>query len=73
MQSQITMRDSRRSPRRSRINRQLGGVLAGIAYYFGLDPTRVRVGYAVLTILSVGFPGILIYIALYLVIPDEGE
>ena len=36
-------------------NRMLGGVCAGIAEYFNLDPTLVRIGYAVLTVFSAGF------------------
>lgn len=67
------MPDYRRQLRRSRTNRQLGGVLAGIAYYFGLNPTHVRIAYAALSLLSAGFPGLLVYIILYLIIPEEEE
>ncbi len=57
--------------RRSMHNRQIAGVCAGLADYFGLDPTVVRVGYVLLSIFSVGFPGILVYVILWLVIPEN--
>jgi phage shock protein C len=52
-------------------NRQIAGVCAGLADYFGLDATTVRVGYVLLSILSVAFPGIVVYIILWLVIPER--
>ncbi len=57
--------------RRNMHNRQIAGVCAGLADYFGLDPTAVRVGYILLSILSVGFPGMLVYVVLWLVIPER--
>jgi phage shock protein C len=51
-------------------NRMLGGVCAGIAEYFNLDPTAVRVGYVLLSVLSAGFPGLLAYLVLWVVIPE---
>lgn len=52
-------------------NRILGGVCAGIAEYFDLDPTIVRVAYTVLSVFSAAFPGILLYIILWIIIPDR--
>ena len=49
----------------------LGGVCAGIAEYFDLDPTLVRVLYVVLTIFSAAFPGLLLYIILLLLMPQQ--
>ena len=60
-----------RSLRRSVHDRWFGGVCAGLAEYFGLDPTVVRVAYVLLSILSVGFPGTLVYIILWVVIPER--
>lgn len=57
--------------RRSSHNRMFGGVLGGIARHYDLDPTGVRIGYVLLSILSAGFPGTLVYIILWLVIPAE--
>jgi phage shock protein C len=56
--------------KRSR-NQQLAGVCAGIAEYFGWDITLVRVIYALLTIFSAGFPGIILYIILWIIMPLE--
>lgn len=52
-------------------NKSLAGVCAGIAEYFDLDPTLVRAIYACLTIFSVGFPGVLLYIVLMLIMPEK--
>ena len=50
-------------------NKVFGGVLGGIGDYFDVDPTVVRVIYAALTIFTTGFPGILLYLVLLLIIP----
>jgi len=63
--------DPRGPLRRSVDDRWIGGVCAGLADYFGLDPTVVRVGYLLLSILSAGFPGTLVYILLWLIIPER--
>ena len=55
---------------RSRTNRSIAGVCAGIADYFGWDPTPVRIAWIVLTFL--GGSGILIYGILWLVVPEAG-
>ena len=44
---------------RSVTNRTIAGVCGGLAEYFEMDPTLVRVCYAALTIFSAAFPGIL--------------
>jgi phage shock protein C len=58
--------------RRSRSNRMIAGVVAGLSRYVGLDPTLGRVLYVVGSIVSVAFPGILVYALLWIIIP-EGE
>lgn len=52
-------------------DRILGGVCAGLARYFGLDTALVRIGYILLSILSAAFPGILVYIILWFVMPKS--
>ncbi len=64
--------DTHRPLRRSRSNRMVAGVIAGIANYLGVDATLARVIYVVVSALSAAFPGLLVYILLWLVIP-EGE
>lgn len=53
---------------RARHDRKLAGVCAGIAEYFGWDPTLVRVGWIALTLL--GGSGLLLYLILWLVMPE---
>lgn len=50
-------------------NQMIAGVCAGIAEYFGWNVTLVRVIYVLLSIFSAGFPGILVYIILWIVMP----
>jgi len=47
----------------------IAGVCAGIADYFGWDPALVRILYLVISIFSAGFPGVLVYIILWIVLP----
>jgi phage shock protein C len=56
---------------RSSSNKVLAGVCAGLADYFGLDPTLVRAGYVLISVLSAAFPGLLVYIILMLVLPER--
>lgn len=55
---------------RSRRNRMLAGVCGGIAESLRWDPTLVRLLYVVVSILSAAFPGILVYIVLWVVMPE---
>lgn len=55
--------------RRSRSNKMLAGVCGGIAEWMDWDPTVVRLTYILLSILSAAFPGILVYLVLWLVTP----
>ncbi|SNT18556.1 phage shock protein C (PspC) family protein [Ekhidna lutea] len=52
-------------------DRMLGGVCAGIAEYLGWDPTLVRVAYLILSIVSAAFPGLLVYIILWIIMPPR--
>lgn len=51
-------------------DKMLAGVCGGIANYFDLDPTLVRIAYVILSICSIGFPGMLVYAILWLIMPD---
>ena len=57
---------------RSRKNRMIAGVCAGLADYSGLDVTVVRVVAALIAIVT-GGAGVLAYLAAWAIIPDEGE
>jgi phage shock protein PspC (stress-responsive transcriptional regulator) len=57
--------------RRPFSDRMLAGVAAGVARYFGVDVTLVRIAFVVLTL--VGGAGIPLYLAGLLLIPEEGS
>ena len=56
---------------RSRRDRMVAGVCAGIAEWLGWDPTVVRVMYVIASVFSVAFPGILVYVILWAVMPES--
>jgi phage shock protein C len=58
---------------RSSRQKMIAGVCGGLAEYFGLDVTVVRIAYVLVSILSAAFPGILAYIVLMFVMPPPGE
>ncbi|MBQ5491914.1 MAG: PspC domain-containing protein [Treponema sp.] len=51
--------------------KKISGVCGGIADYFNVDPTLIRILWAVLTCCSFGFPGIVLYILAALIMPDR--
>lgn len=57
--------------RRSRSNRMIAGVVAGLAKYLGMDVTLARVLYVLISICSAAFPGILIYVIFWILTPQE--
>ena len=56
---------------RIRDGRAVAGVCAGLAAYFGVDPTLIRLAFALLTVF--GGIGVLLYLGAWLVIPDETD
>jgi phage shock protein C len=67
------MSDATRTLSRSRDDRVLAGVMGGIARRFGWNPTLVRVLFVIVSVLSAAFPGILVYLALWLLIPQDAR
>ena len=57
--------------RRSRGHRMIAGVVGGLAAHYGLNPTGLRIVFVIVSILSAAFPGILVYLILWLLIPQE--
>jgi phage shock protein PspC (stress-responsive transcriptional regulator) len=55
---------------RSINDRVLAGVIGGIARRFGWNSTLLRFIYIVISVLSAAFPGILVYLILWLVVPE---
>ena len=65
-----TVNGAKRLSRR-REGRIVAGVCAGLADYFGVNVTLIRLAFAVLTIFG-GF-GALLYVAAWAVVPEEGD
>jgi len=57
--------------KRSSTDRMIAGVCGGFAQWLGWSSTTFRILYVVVSILSAAFPGILIYLVLWLVMPKE--
>jgi phage shock protein PspC (stress-responsive transcriptional regulator) len=49
----------------------LAGVCSGIAEYMAVDPTIIRLVFALATFFTVVFPGIIIYLVMWIVVPEE--
>ncbi len=59
--------------KRSMSNAMLAGVCSGIARFLGWDATLVRVLFVLVSVVSAAFPGILVYLVLWLLMPrDDG-
>ena len=57
--------------RRSRTNKVLTGVCGGLAEWLGWDPTLVRVGYVAVSLLAAAFPGVILYVLLSFIMPED--
>jgi len=56
---------------RSKKDRMLAGVCGGIADYFKLDPSLVRIGVVLICLITAVVPVTLIYIVMWFIIPEE--
>jgi phage shock protein C len=54
-------------------NRILAGVCGGVAEYFGMDPTVIRIAYVVLSLFTAAFPGLLLYIIMMVLMPNHDQ
>ena len=57
---------------RTRDGRIVAGVCSGIGEYLGVDANVIRLVFALITVFTAGF-GILLYLAAWVVVPEEGE
>lgn len=57
---------------RTREDRVLAGVVGGIARRFDWNPTVVRALFVIISVVSAAFPGLLVYLLLWMLMP-EGE
>ena len=58
---------------RSRHDRMVAGVLGGIARRFGWNSTLLRALFVIVSIASAAFPGIIVFLILWLLMPEEGS
>lgn len=65
------MNEFRRPLRRSRADRMVAGVIGGLAEYLGVDATLARVVFVILSIVSAAFPGLLVYLLLWVIVPEQ--
>ncbi|HJA83259.1 MAG TPA: PspC domain-containing protein [Candidatus Bacteroides intestinavium] len=56
---------------RPRQGRKMAGVCAGLANYLGMDPTVVRAIYAILSVCTALITGLIVYLILMLIIPED--
>lgn len=56
---------------RSRRHRMIAGVCGGLAEWLGWSPTWVRLLYILISVLSAAFPGLIVYIILWVVVPKS--
>ena len=63
--------NTQRSLSRSKSDRLVAGIMGGIARRFGWNSTLVRVLFVIVSVASAAFPGILVYLILWLLIPEE--
>lgn len=49
----------------------IAGVVGGFAEYLGIDPTLARILYVVGSIVSIAFPGMLVYVICWIIMPEE--
>lgn len=56
---------------RSRDDRMLAGVIGGIARRYGWNANLLRLLYVLVSVLSAAFPGIIVYLILWLLMPEE--
>lgn len=60
----------KRELRRSKQHRMIAGVCGGIADWLGWSPTAVRLIFVAVSVLSIAFPGIIVYLILWIVMPE---
>lgn len=58
---------------RSRDQRIIAGVCGGIAEWLGWSPSVVRLLYFIVSVASAAFPGILVYVILWILMPERED
>lgn len=60
-----------RTLRRSSSDQMIAGVMGGLARYFGVDSTLLRVIFVAVSVLSAAVPGVFLYILMWMIVPEE--
>ena len=63
--------ESPRLLRRTSQDKMIAGVVGGAAQYFGLDANLLRVVFVGGSVLSAAFPGVLVYLVLWFILPKD--
>ena len=56
---------------RSSRNKMIAGVCGGLANYFGISADKMRLIYVLISIFSAAFPGLFVYIILWIILPED--
>ena len=56
---------------RSRTDRKIAGVCGGFAECYNIDPTIIRLGLVVVSVISLGILGVLLYLLAIVLIPEQ--
>ncbi len=65
--------EARKGLQRSRDRRMIAGVCGGLAEWLGWDATLVRILFVAVSLLSAAFPGILVYVILWILMPERAD
>lgn len=57
--------------RRSKTDSMIAGVMGGLGEHYDLSPTKLRIIFVLVSVFSAAFPGILVYLLLWFIIPKE--
>jgi phage shock protein C len=57
---------------RNRTDRMIAGVCGGLGRYLGIDPTLIRLAFVLLLLFGIG-SGLLVYLVMLLIIPEEPQ
>ncbi len=67
------MAEARKGLKRSTENRVLAGVCGGFAEWLGWNPTLVRILFVGISVVSAAFPGILVYLVMWILMPERED
>ncbi|MCX2745654.1 PspC domain-containing protein [Mangrovivirga sp. M17] len=60
-----------RELKRSSKDKMIAGVIGGLAEYFNMDVSLLRIIYVLVSLFSAAFPGLIVYIILWIIMPER--